>query len=220
MKKLVVTIAMALMLIVPTRVFAEKIDLSKYNTLNLEETLKDEQSNDPDFTYDLSGYSENDDQITIYLFRGKGCPHCEEFLSYVGNDLVKEYGQYFKLVSFEVYNDSKNSKLLTKVGTPLLTEEEEIVGIPFIIIGDKHFDGYGADYNAEIEAAIMELYNSKDRYDIFEELNKEEKEEKGTSNASMIIWNIIIATVGVLIVIVHNNYTKNEIINAVSKKTK
>ncbi len=222
MKKLVVTIAMALMLILPTRVFAEKIDLSKYNTLNLEETLKDEQSYNSNFTYDLSNYSENDNQITIYIFRGRGCHFCENFLTYLGNDLVKNDGQYFKVVSFETWNSKDNLNLLKKVDAFLgITDPNDIGAVPLIIIGNQHMLGFDESTDKEtLHNAIEDLYNSKDRYDVFEEMNKEEKEEKGSSNASIIIWNIIIATVGVLIVLAYNNYTKNEIISAVSKKTK
>ena len=221
MKKKFIILLIAILLL-PTIAFAEKINLEDYTSLNLEETLKDEQSYNADFTYDLTGYTENDNQITIYVFRGKGCPHCEDFLSYLGNDLVKNYGSYFKVVSFQTWGDTNeatnNNRLLTKVGNFL--NFEKTGAVPLIIIGDQHFLGYGESSNAEIESAIMSLYNSSDRYDIFEEMSKEEKTTDKTSNASIIIWNIIIAVIGVLIVVAHNNYIKNEIINALDKKTK
>ncbi len=218
MKKTVLMLLMALSLILPTKVFAEKIDISKYTTLNLEETLKDEQSYNSEFSYDITGYSENDNQVPIYLFRGKGCSHCEDFLTYLGNDLVKNYGSYFKLVSFETWSNNANSQLLSKVADFF---GEVQYGVPFIVIGDQHFSGYAEELNGEIEEAIMTLYNSKekDRYDIFEEMGKEETTNEKSSSAS-IIWNIIITSIGVLIVIAYNNYTKNEILNALNKKGK
>lgn len=198
MKKIVVTIVITLILIIPTRVLAKKINLSKYNTLNLEETLKDEQGYNPDFTYDLSDYSENDKQITIYIFRGRGCHFCENFLTYLGNDLVKNDGQYFKVVSFETWNNKNNLNLLKKVDTFLgITDSNDIGAVPLIIIGKEHILGFDESTDKEtIHNAIEDLYKSEDRYDVFEEMNKA---EKGISKASIITWCIIIATIGVLI---------------------
>ena len=53
----------------------EKINLSNYSTLNLKEALAEEEIEE-----EFKNYSESDDQITIYLFRGKGCGYCRAFL--------------------------------------------------------------------------------------------------------------------------------------------
>lgn len=198
-------------LLLPISVFAEKIDITSYNTMNLEESLKDEN-----ITYDLSNYKENDNQITIYMFRGKGCVHCQDFLNYVNSTLVSEYGDKFKLISFETWYDSNNSSLLNKVATFL---GDEAGGVPYIVIGDKSFLGYASSLNSEIESAITTLYNSKERYDVFEEINKEEKKETSSNTAAIVIWNAVIMAVGVGIVIWHNSATKNQIIEELSKKT-
>lgn len=198
-------------LLLPISVFAEKIDITSYNTMNLEESLKDEN-----ITYDLSNYKENDNQITIYMFRGKGCVHCQDFLNYVNSTLVSEYGDKFKLISFETWYNSNNSSLLNKVATFL---GDEAGGVPYIVIGDKSFLGYASSLNSEIESAITTLYNSKERYDVFEEINKEEKKETSSNTAAIVIWNAVIMAVGVGIVIWHNSATKNQIIEELSKKT-
>ncbi len=214
MKKILITIFVAICVLLPINTFAEKINLSDYKTLNLVDALKDEQSINPDFTYDdISGYSENDKQVPIYLFRGKGCSHCEDFLKYVANTLVKNYGQYFKIISFETWQDSNNSNLQKKVSAFL---GDNASGVPYIIIGNQTFLGYGESYNSQIESAITSLYNSSNRYDVFEEMAK--AKESGISNASAIIWNVIITTIGVLIVIAYTNYAKNEILVALNPK--
>lgn len=218
MKKLVLGLFIMAIMLLPISVLAkDKINLSDYNTLNLEETFKDEKDLNENFTYDLSNYKENDNQITIYLFRGKGCSHCEEFLEYVANTLVPKYGNYFKLVSFETWKDSNNSSLQKKVAAFL---EDESGGVPYIIIGDQTFLGYASTLNSQIEAAITNLYNSKTRYDVFEEMNKEEKTSGNTSSSVVIIANMIITTIGVLVVIAHNNSTKKEILNEISSASK
>ncbi len=209
-KKMIFGLLLAILLL-PISVFAEKIDITSYNTMNLEESLKDEN-----ITYDLSNYKENDNQITIYMFRGKGCVHCQDFLNYVNSTLVSEYGDKFKLISFETWYDSNNSSLLNKVATFL---GDEAGGVPYIVIGDKSFLGYASSLNSEIESAITTLYNSKERYDVFEEINKEEKKETSSNTAAIVIWNAVIMAVGVGIVIWHNSATKNQIIEELSKKT-
>lgn len=209
-KKMIFGLLLAILLL-PISVFAEKIDITSYNTMNLEESLKDEN-----ITYDLSNYKENDNQITIYMFRGKGCVHCQDFLNYVNSTLVSEYGDKFKLISFETWYNSNNSSLLNKVATFL---GDEAGGVPYIVIGDKSFLGYASSLNSEIESAITTLYNSKERYDVFEEINKEEKKETSSNTAAIVIWNAVIMAVGVGIVIWHNSATKNQIIEELSKKT-
>ena len=83
-------------IIIPVKAFAKE----QYKTLNLEETLAEEG-----IEKKFSNYKETDDQITIYMFRGKGCAYCKKFLEFL-NGITEEYGKYFKLVSFESwYND-------------------------------------------------------------------------------------------------------------------
>lgn len=202
---------MALVLF-PFGVFAtEKVDISKYTSMNLEETLKAEN-----ITADLSNYKENDQQITIYMFRGQGCSHCQDFLKYVAETLVSKYKDRIKLVSFETWYDKNNSQLLNTVASFL---GDQAGGVPYIIIGEKTFLGYAESLNSQIESAIEEAYNSKERYDVFKEINKEEKENnKGSSNSKIIIGNIIVTAIGVLIIVVHNAYMKKEILNEIRKK--
>ncbi len=210
MKKKFIIGLMAILLL-PLQVFAASIDLSKYNTTNLEETLKAEG-----ITADLSNYKENDNQVVIYLFRGQGCAHCEEFLEYVGNTLIGKFNNNIKLASFETWNDSNNKKLLNTVATFL---GDEAGGVPYIVIGDKSFLGYASSINSEIEAAVTALANSKNRYDVFEEINKAEKKGTSSNTVAVVLWNVSITAVGVGIVILHNNATKNEIMEELSKKS-
>ena len=34
-----------------------------------------------------SEYTENDKQVTIYLFRGLGCTHCKDFLEFLNSNV-------------------------------------------------------------------------------------------------------------------------------------
>ena len=200
MKKFL-AVVLTLMLVLPIGVSAEDTKYSTYNTMNLKETLEAE-----DIELENEDYEETDDQATIYMFRGQGCGYCRKFLTFLSS-ISEEYGKYFKLVSFEVWQDQDNSELMTQVGEAL---DEEISGVPFIIIGDKTFPGYAETYDEQIKDAIMDLYEQdpKDREDLFDNLGnaskkKEEKEKKEEKDANVagVIAIVVIAGVVALAVI-------------------
>ena len=189
-------------LFVPSLVFAvsaddEEVNVKKYETQGLTEILKEEE-----IELSVADYKETDDQVTIYLFRGSGCGYCHNFLEFA-NSILEEYGTKFKVVGFEVWGNQDNSTLLQKVSAFLGSEAG---GVPYIIIGDQVFPGYASDYDDGIKAAIDELYNSEERYDVFEEYNKAIKEAKKAAkgNTGAIIgWNAVITLLAVLAVVLY-----------------
>ena len=144
--------------------YGENISSDEVESLNFEQTLKSENID----TQDLN-YEETDNQITIYLFRGQGCVHCEEFLEFM-HSITSDYGKNFKLVSFEIWNNRANNALLQKVSNCL---NEPSQGVPYIVIGDKVFLGYAETYNDQIKKAIEDLYkvDKSKRYDAFDKCN-------------------------------------------------
>lgn len=147
MKKFLVFLLM--ILFVPVNVIAEE---NEYVPESLEEAIKAE-----DIEADLGDYSSADNKITVYLFRGKGCVHCKNFLKYVSSELIKTHGQYFNFVSYEVWRNPGNKALWKSVGNQLGVEKN--TSVPFIVIGDKYIKGYSERRNEEIMTAIMDLYN-------------------------------------------------------------
>ena len=200
MKKIIAVI-LTLMLVLPIGVSAKDTKYSTYKTMNFKETLEAE-----DIELENEDYEETDDQATIYMFRGQGCGYCRKFLTFLSS-ISEEYGKYFKLVSFEVWQDQDNSELMQQVGESL---GEEIGGVPFIIIGDKTFPGYAETYDEQIKDAIKELYDEeeKDRYDIFDDLGnaskkkseKEKKEEKDANTAGVIAIVVIAGVVALAVI--------------------
>ena len=97
------------------------------------------------------------DQVTIYFFWGQGCPHCEhekEFLS----GLQSEYPQ-IAVRDFEVWQNADNRQILIDIGNKLGIE---IAGVPFTVVGDKHFIGW-YDENSTgtaIEEAVKKAIDS------------------------------------------------------------
>ena len=221
-KKIVIVLLLMLGVLMPFNVMAKESEyLGKtYNTLNFKEALAEEEIEE-----EFSDYSESDDKITIYLFRGKGCTYCRAYLSFM-NSITEEYGKYFNMVSFEVWNDSTNSGLMSEVAEFM---DEEADGVPFIIIGDKTFSGYAESYDEEIKTAITDLYNTDkdERYDVFKKMNDNPKSgddsEGNTSSTNIIIWNLVFTSVSTLIIVLFVNSKMNKInekIDAMNKKNK
>lgn len=203
-KKIAIIVLMLLSVIIPVKAFAKE----QYKTLNLEETLA-EEGIEKKFT----DYKETDDQVIIYLFRGKGCAYCRKFLEFL-NGITDEYGKYFKLVSFESWYNEENSNLLGEISTFM---GEQASGVPYIIIGDKVFGGYTESYDESIKTAIKTLYDSKDRYDVFEEYEYSKKWDKilNPSNFTVIIWTICLIAVSTVVIVLTNRANTKKIVVAI-----
>lgn len=212
MKKLLV--GLLALLLVPTISLAKEYNGKDYKTMSLSEALTEEG-----IEFDKSLIKEDDKQATIYLFRGNGCGYCKRFLTFL-TTILKDYGEYFKVESFEVWYDKDNSSLMKEVGE-FLGEEAE--GVPYIVIGDKVFGGYTASYDEDIKKAIKDLYDSSERYDVFVEMDKANKEaNKGqVSNVAVIVWNAVIVVISAAGVIGYTYYANNKLekrIEELSKK--
>ena len=81
--------------------------------------------------------------INVYLFEGKGCPHCaaeKEFFE----KYLKE-NKNVKLYEYEVWYNVDNQKLLQEVQEKLNNKES---GVPYTVIGNKVIIGF-SEYNTE-----------------------------------------------------------------------
>lgn len=75
--------------------------------------------------------------VDLYFFWGKGCPHCAK-----EEVLLKQFENkypYLRVYSFDVSSDYQNANYLQQVGKKL---NERVDGVPFTVIGDKVFVGY------------------------------------------------------------------------------
>ncbi len=192
MKKLIVTFILIGIMILPINVFAEEIESVNLDTLLTEKGIE----------HDFSNYQETDDQAIIYLFYGSTCSYCKSFMEFL-NSIVDDYGKYFKVVAYEVWGNTANSKLMDQVADLL---DESADGVPFIVIGDQVFTGYSSSYDSSIKSAITSLYNSSERYDVLEELEKAENATtKGTSSTSVILWNFVFTAIATAIILAFNH---------------
>ena len=171
--KILFVIALACLLILPFTVRAE----------GEEETTTSESENK---------------EVTLYFFRGEGCSHCAEFQAWL-EEIEPEYGQYFEVKDYETWNDEDNADLMQQVAE---ARDEEANGVPYIIVGNKSWQGFADDYKSEILSEIQELYetNPSERYDIMALMNKagtEKKEEDHTGDVIAIIVIILVAALAV-----------------------
>lgn len=105
-------------------------------------------------------YDEN--KLNIYLFWGKGCPHCEEEWKFL-NRIAPKYYDKIHVYGFEVWNSEENQKIMNEFKDKLNISKDS--GIPLTIIEDKYYIGYDESYNDEMLKLIKNNHkNSKDIY--------------------------------------------------------
>ena len=183
MKKLKLLLVVLLgLLILPFSVLAEEGDEEYYEEENYEEVVDSEEVTS----------EESNDKVKVYFFRGEGCPHCaeaEEFFESIQGD----YGEYFTIVDYETWYNSENAELLQKVAE---FREDEVSGVPYIVIGNKSWKGYMTDYNEEIIETITSEYNAKEKYDIMEYVLGDKKSEKESHAADVLAILIMVLVVG------------------------
>lgn len=122
--------------------------------------------------------------INIHLFYGNGCPHCaaeEEFLS----DYLKDRTDV-KLYKYEVWYDSNNQELLSKVQKEMGTTNKN--GVPFTVIGKKTIVGYADGVTDEQIKDAINYYLNNDYRDYAGEITgkvkKTEVKEDTTKDES------------------------------------
>lgn len=179
--KLYLAIIMCLLMI-PFTVFADEADTDSKDEATTEE--KDTKS-------------EDSKKVKIYFFRGEGCPHCAEAEEFF-DSIKDEYGEYYTIVDYETWYNTENADLLQKVGK---ARDEEISGVPYILIGNKSWNGYSNDMNDEIISTIKSEYEKDvaDRYDIMKLIatGSTKAKEKSKSGDVMALIIVLIVVAGI-----------------------
>lgn len=178
-------VLLAIFLIMPFAVFAEE-----------------EASNNDENTTEEASSNDNSDskKVNVYFFRGEGCSHCAEAEEWF-DSIKEEYSEYYNLIDYEVWYNTDNSDLMQKVAD---ARGEEAEGVPYIIIGDKSWNGFDSSYEEDMINQIKSVYaqDVKDRYDIMTLLT-DSKTSKKDSNASdiLVLLAIIVVACGIGFVI-------------------
>ena len=141
------------------------------------------------------------EKINVYIFRGEGCPHCEEALEFFDTlEADEEYSKLYELKTYEVWYDEENSKLMQDVADAL---GEEVGGVPFIVIGTKTFAGYASSMDNQIKTAIKTAYESDDYKDVVKEVSDgkyvPEKYKFPVVPVAIVAGVVILAVIGMVI---------------------
>lgn len=91
----------------------------------------------------------------IYIFWGDGCPHCKALAKFISK-LPAETKDKVNIYSFEAWSDKDNKAFMKKFGKYL---GQDVSGVPFMIIGDKIFDGYSSG-DTKTDQQIIDAINT------------------------------------------------------------
>ena len=91
----------------------------------------------------------------IYIFWGDGCPHCKALAKFISK-LPAETKNKVNIYSFEVWGDKDNKTLMKNFGIFL---DQDVRGVPFMVIGDKIFDGYSSG-DTKTDQQILDAINT------------------------------------------------------------
>lgn len=142
--------------------FTNYVKLKEVNIVNKkDEEVEEETEINIDISNNLKELKYDENKVNIYLFWGRGCPRCDEELSFL-RSIEKEYGKYFILNTFEVWFDEENKNILKNFSNIM---GDEVIGVPYMIIGDRSFIGYSKEIEKHILETIKAQY--KNSYDVY-----------------------------------------------------
>lgn len=139
------------------------------------------------------------EEVKVYLFRGEGCPHCQEAEEWF-KSIEDELGNKFEVVDYETWYNEENANLMQQVAK---ARGETAEGVPYIIIGDMSWNGFDSSYEEDMKEKINQLYdqNADERYDIMKYVSlgagKDSKKEEKKSSDVLSLILIIIVTGGI-----------------------
>lgn len=110
-----------------------------------------------DIIHQITEEKVEDNKINIYAFVGEGCPHChkeQEFLK----DIEKKYAEKVNIFIYETWYDKNNLKIFEKVKKELNVSS---TGVPFTVIGDKHYVGFSGSIKSLINNDINDYVQIK-----------------------------------------------------------
>lgn len=113
------------------------------------------------------------EKVKVYLFRGEGCSHCYDFLTYF-IDTYKDYEDYFEIVVYESWKNSANQELMLAVKEKV--GEDVDTAVPFIVVGSNYeVTGFNDEIGEKIIATALKEYQSDKYSDLVAKVAKSEK---------------------------------------------
>ncbi len=115
------------------------------------------------------------DKITVYLFRGDTCVHCEDALEYINNhrELIPDN---VEIVTYEVWKNETNANLQDAVADYLdVDKTAKDYGTPFFVVGSEYVKGYGTGTWEELFEIVEDYEKEGDYEDIVSKVISDEK---------------------------------------------
>lgn len=167
----------------------------------------------------LTVFAGDKEKINVYIYKGETCGYCAKALEFF-KGLDEEYQSYFNLVEKEVWYDEDNAAEMKKVAAYF---NEEVSGVPYIIIGEETFQGFSEEeYGEKIKAAIKAGYENTDGsyVDAVAEAIGGETIKSDDNNAAVTIIVIfaVVAGVGFLIYMAREDNTEVEEKESIAEK--
>ena len=106
------------------------------------------------------------EKFNMYLFWGDGCVHCHNLKIFL-NDLEPKYKDMFELYAFEVWGNPDNQTLMGRFAK---TMGDSPKGVPYLVVGDKSFNGFSESMKEDIVQAIIDEFKSDVKHDVFKNL--------------------------------------------------
>jgi len=113
------------------------------------------------------------ENVTIYLFRGSTCAHCEEALTYLNDhkDIIPDGVEF---LTYEVWENKNNEKVREMVAKKVNVEEKYRSSVPLFVVGDHHIIGYNSPSDfQELIGYATKYQNDGDYKDLVKESIKE-----------------------------------------------
>ena len=138
------------------------------------------------------------EKVTVYLFYGDGCPHCENAKTFF-ESLAKddEYKDLFQLNALEIWKNKSNSTIADKAAVAM--GDEALEGrVPYIVIGSKTWKGYSNKSNDALKEAIKNTYDDADFVDPLQDIVPmgSTSENSGNNVLPVVILIVAIALLG------------------------
>ena len=94
--------------------------------------------------------NEGGNQVTAYVFYGKGCPHCSRLLTFL--DEIKEKYPNLEIKTYETYFDEEGRKLFEQLSESF---DMPIEGVPTTFIDEKVIVGFSNSLAESLENEII-----------------------------------------------------------------
>lgn len=140
-----------------------KYVILKENNQNLATTKENKETQTIETqNINLENVTKEENKINIYMFWGSTCPHCKEEFAFF-NEIEQEYGNYYNLYEFEVWQNTENRQIMNAFAQAL--GDETSGAVPYTIIGDTSFNGFSESSKEKFKEAIKKNHkNAKDVY--------------------------------------------------------